>query len=303
MHFVGVGAAMNRSLATAIARAGRGAEVLAGFGDDVERATKRLLDRTARPVLTDVTVEGGAVVEVAPQHVPDVFAGSPVVAAVKLAAEGGDVIVRGKLAGGAIWERRVHVGAVAAGEGNQAIVSLFGRELVADLEMRWTIGRETELIDRTIERAGVVFQIATRMTSWVAVDQVRSVDRTSDDVRVVQPQEIPYGTSLASFGLDQLAELADEAPARLSMAMPARPRGMVMEQTRVVTSRLGGAMPGAPPAPSRGAPAPTQAPAPMLLESAQPSALPTKRTRPLGLFLVLFVLLLILATILWLIFR
>jgi Ca-activated chloride channel family protein len=221
MHVLGVGSAVNRSLATSLARAGRGAEVLVGLGEDAERAAKRLLDRTALPVLTDVTVTGAAVVEVAPEHVPDVFAGAPIVAALKLAPSGGEVTVRGKLAGGAIWERRLQVPSIAAGEGSQGVVALFGREYVADLEMRWTIGRETEMIDRTIERAGVVFQIATRMTSWLAIDEVRSVDPTSGTRRVEQPQDLPYGTSMASFGVASADMfLAEETLATMALGAP-----------------------------------------------------------------------------------
>jgi len=202
LHVVGVGAAVNRSLATSLSRAGRGAEILVGLDEDAERGAKRLLDRTARPVLTDVVIQGDAVIEVAPEHVPDVFAGAPVVAAVKLSAAGGEMIVRGNLAGGAVWERRLRVPATEHGQGDPSIVSLFGREHVADLEMRWTIGREAQVIDRDIERTGVVFQIATRMTSWVAVDEVRSVDPSKGAREVVQPQELPHGTSMGSFGLD-----------------------------------------------------------------------------------------------------
>jgi Ca-activated chloride channel family protein len=203
MHVVGVGSAVNRSLAVSLSRAGRGAEILVGPDEDAERATKRLVDRMARAILTDVAIQGDAVIEVAPEHVPDVYAGAPVVCGVKLAAAGGKLVVTGKLAGGGTWRRELRVPALEAGEGDPAVVALFGREHVADLEMRWTIGRETEVIDRNIERVGVVFQIATRMTSWVAVDTVRSVDPRSGSRLLVQtqPQELPYGTSLESFGL------------------------------------------------------------------------------------------------------
>jgi Ca-activated chloride channel family protein len=81
------------------------------------------------------------------------------------------------------------------------VTALYAREHVADLEMRWTIGREVEMIDRTIERIGVAFQIATRKTSWLAIDEKRSVDPALPSRREEMPHELPYGTSLASFGL------------------------------------------------------------------------------------------------------
>ncbi len=250
LHVIGVGNAMNRSLAISLSRAGRGAEVLVGLADDPERAARRLVDRTAAPVLTNLRVEGSAVVEVAPQHLPDVFARTPLVAAVKLLAEGGEVTVRGDLPGGEVWARTLRVAAVGAGEGNQAIVALFGREHVADLEMRWTIGREVEQIDRTIERVGVVFQIATRQTSWVAIDDRPTVERGSGARRITQPQELPDGTSIASFGLGgfetragaamppmQMFAAAPGGAARMASAMPASLGSILAERPESSSAR------------------------------------------------------------------
>lgn len=229
MHVVGVGAGVNRTLATSIARAGRGAEVLVGPGEDAERSAAALVDKTRAPVLTDVTITGDALVEHAPEHVPDVFAGSPVVAALKLRPSGGEIVVRGHLAVGT-WEQRLVVPAIEAGAGNQAVVALFGRERVADLEVAWTIGRETREIDREIEGIGLVFQIATRKTSWVAIDEDRSVDPRKGSVVAEIPQELPYGTSMASFGLAAPVTPAQAFAAMApSGAMPiAAPRPMSM---------------------------------------------------------------------------
>ncbi len=281
-HVAGVGAAVNRTLAASLARAGRGAEILVGLDEDVERAAKRLLDRTAAPVLTEVTISGDAIVQLAPEHVPDVFAGAPVVAAMSLRPEGGEIVVRGNLARGT-WERRVRVPATAAGEGSPAIVALYGREHVADLEMRWTIGREVEMIDRTIEKVGIAFQIATRRTSWVAIDEERRVDGRSR--HEVMPQEIPYGTTLASFGIAPLAApggappMAMAARAMAPMAAPAQPS---MPMSYSVSAREEGL--------SRGFGAPP---------GAGPAPLPQKRaSRPRTvLFLVVLLLLLVLAAL------
>src|SRR5213075_3002993 len=43
------------------------------------------------------------------------------------------------------------------------------------------------------------FQIATRMTSWIAIDEVRRVTGPTRDQLI--PQELPYGTSASAFGL------------------------------------------------------------------------------------------------------
>jgi Ca-activated chloride channel family protein len=211
LHVLGVGAAVNRSLAAALARAGRGVEVIAGIAggagrgrghDDFERAAARLIAHTRAPVLVDVELSGSALLEQAPARIPDVFAGAPVVAALALRPEGGELVVRGALAQGA-WEQRLAVPARRPGEGSGAIAKLFARERVADLEARSAVGEwgsEREEIDRQIEELGLAFQISTRLTSWVAIDERRRAEagpgRTED-----MPQELPYGTSAASFGL------------------------------------------------------------------------------------------------------
>ncbi len=197
LHVLGVGSAVNRSLAIALARVGRGAEVIVGIDEDAERGAKRLLDRTTLPMLTNVTISGDALVAHAPEQIPDVFEGSPCVAALMLSTEGGELVVRGETASGP-WEQRTRVLPLRAGEGNQAIVALYARERVADLEARTML----DPANAQIEELGLRFQIATRLTSWIAVDESRVVKGTDRDARTQNvPQELPYGTKAQAFGL------------------------------------------------------------------------------------------------------
>lgn len=285
LHVVGVGSAVNRTLAMSLARAGRGAEILVGLDEDAERAAKRLLDRTAAPVLTDVTITGDAIVQLAPEHVPDVFAGAPIRAAMSFDPRGGEIVVRGHLARGT-WEKRIRVPAMETGAGNPAVTALYAREHVADLEMRWTIGREVDLIDRTIEKVGVAFQIATRKTSWVAIDEKRSVDPNARSRDEEMPHELPYGTSMASFGLGggpltQTGILGPPLDAFVALAAPA--------------SLAFDAPPGRPPAAGMGAPPPSPFQMPPSFDSrssiASPQPMPARKAaRRWPLFLVSFLL-------------
>ena len=194
VHVLGVGSAVNRSLATSIARAGRGVEVIIGVDEDAERGAKRLLDRTRMPVLTNVEVSGSALLRQAPELMSDCFEGSPLVAALALRPEGGELIVKGQLARDT-WEQTIRVGALQPGEGNQAIVALYGRERVADVEAHALFTS----VNGEVEELGLTFQIATRMTSWIAIDETRLVTGPSRDQLI--PQELPYGTSASAFGL------------------------------------------------------------------------------------------------------
>ena len=58
LHTVGVGSAVNRSLTGPAARAGRGVEVVIGLGEDPERASRRLLERTEQPIVVDLDHRG-----------------------------------------------------------------------------------------------------------------------------------------------------------------------------------------------------------------------------------------------------
>ncbi len=76
LHTVGVGSAINRSLTAPAARAGHGVEVVIGLGEDPERAARRLVSRTAAPLVTEVEVHGSALLDAAPARLPDLFAGA-----------------------------------------------------------------------------------------------------------------------------------------------------------------------------------------------------------------------------------
>ena len=204
LHVVGVGSAVNRSLTGPAARAGRGVEVVIGIDEDPERAAKRLCARTAAPLVTEVELSGSAVLGVSPQRLPDLYAGCPAIAAAKLAASGGTITARGRTAEGE-WTQTVKVDAIAPGEGLRAAAALFARESVEDLELARAAGALPEAIDAQIERLGIDFQIATRLTTWVAISQEVNVDPTAPTRRERVPQELPHGVSAEGVGLRAVA--------------------------------------------------------------------------------------------------
>ncbi len=200
LHTVGVGSAVNRSLTTAAARAGRGTEVIVGLEEDPDGVIPRLLARTTAPLVTDLVIEGSAVLEVAPRALPDLYAGAPALIAMRLRPEGGEVILRGDGATGPI-ERRLEIAPITR-DGNAAVAKLFAREKVEDLETTLSAGRASSAeVDQSIEATGVQFQIATRLTSWVAVSRKVTVDPNAERRTVEQPHELPHGVSMEGLGL------------------------------------------------------------------------------------------------------
>jgi hypothetical protein len=106
---------------------------------------------------------------------------------------------------------------VAAGSGNPAVVALYGREAVEDLEVR-RVAEEDAALDGAIERLGLAFQIATRLTSWVAVSEEPGVDPRAPWRRERIPQALPHGMSAEGLGLrgPRLTLALRQGPTRLA---------------------------------------------------------------------------------------
>ena len=198
LHTIGVGSSVNRSLTGPAARAGRGAEVIIGLDEEPAEAARQLVARTRAPLLTDLVVEGSALLGHAPARVPDLMAAGPALISIRLRSRGGSLRVRGRTPAGA-WEADVDVPALDAGKGSAAVITLYGREAVEDLGLRAACGERS--VDAEIERLGLRFQIATRLTSWVAVSEEPAVDPRQPTRRERMPHELPAGLSAEGLGL------------------------------------------------------------------------------------------------------
>src|SRR5207253_2154003 len=78
-----------------------------------------------------------------------------------------------------------------------------------------------------VESLGLSYRIATRMTSWVAIDSQRSVDPRDPTRHVEQPQALPYGMSVEGLGLRGAASYPMQAQGYgMAGAAPAAPRAM-----------------------------------------------------------------------------
>ena len=217
LHAVAVGDSVNRSLTGPVARAGRGLEVVVGLEESPLAAASALVARTARPLVTGLSVDGSALAGGPPSPLTDLFAEAPVLVPVELSPAGGELLVRGTTASGP-FERHLSVPPVAVGNGSPAAAALFARESVEALEMRLAAGGARAAIDSAVEGLGLDFQIATRLTSWVAVSEEPTVDPTAPFRRERMPQSLPHGLSVEGLGLRQPASAAIEFVRAASMA-------------------------------------------------------------------------------------
>lgn len=219
VHTVGVGSGVNRSLTGPAARAGRGVELLIGLSEDVEPFVGRLLSRTDAPLLTDTELSGSALLELAPRRLPDLFGGAPAMLSVKLRPEGGELVVRSRSAEGDV-EQRLTVTPTELGEGSPAVATLFGRELVEELELALATGASSAEVDPAIERVGLDFQLATRLTSWVAVSARATVDPRAPRRQETMPHALAHGLSAEGVGLRAALGSAAGAPPFASQKLP-----------------------------------------------------------------------------------
>jgi Ca-activated chloride channel family protein len=233
VHTVGVGSGVNRTLTAGAARAGRGVEVILGLGEDPEPAAMRLNERTRAPVVVDLELSGSGLLRHFPSRLPDLFQGAPARIGLELSPAGGKLHIRGRSSEGP-WAATLEV--LPCAEGSRAIAKLYGREKVNDLEMRIAAG-ESGGWEEEIERTGLVFQVATRLTSWVAIDEVVSVDPDVPTRRERVPQQLAHGMSAEGLGL--------RSPGSGGLAV-----GMAMTRAGVVggaLSRMRGKPAGSPP--------------------------------------------------------
>ena len=78
------------------------------------------------------------------------------------------------------------------------------QHVLEDLEVAAATGRRR---DADITRYGIDFQIATRLTSWVAISEEPTVD-PREPLRVERiPQELPHGMSAEGLGLGREQEI------------------------------------------------------------------------------------------------
>lgn len=206
---LGVGGAPNRYLLDGLAAAGRGAVTYAAEQEEIRPVVDRFYDRIATPVLGELELDWGglAVEDVLPAKLPDLFAGQPLTVYGRYQGKPqGPIVLRAKTKTGSI-EIPVEFDLASAQE-SEGVGSMWARSEVDRL-----LGFPTQpyegapgyaeakqaVIDLALEH-----RLLTQFTSFVAVDERKVVGADGQPQVIVQPLEVPVGTSHESFGVGGL---------------------------------------------------------------------------------------------------
>src|SRR4051812_15473171 len=239
---VGIDTAVNAGLLTRLAALGGGTASLVEPGATLEDALRSISREIGAPLVVDLSLEdvdaGLVQSSLAPQRLPDLFAGRAAFAAFRVGSAG-KVRVKGKWSDGRAFEETVEARRTPL----VAVARIWARARVADLEDRFRMG-ETDL-KKEIIALGIRYSLLTRFTAFVAVDG-EVVNRGRAKKQIVQPVAMPAGWAQAarpSQGavLRQLLTMQGNSPTDAFAGRPARG----MKKYGLTTNAMLGAPPAA----------------------------------------------------------
>ncbi|MFN2634967.1 MAG: marine proteobacterial sortase target protein [Thermoanaerobaculia bacterium] len=189
---VGLGSAPNSHFMTRAAMFGRGTFTYVASAAEVQPKMTALFRKLEAPVLTNLEVRwDDPAAEAWPSKVPDLYAGEPLVVAVRLASASSAVTVSGER-GGRPWSERL---TLSASREDSGVARLWARFKIASLMDSATAGADAEKIRRQGVEVALAHHLVSSYTSLVAVDVTPGAARgTACEARAV-PVQLPDGWS------------------------------------------------------------------------------------------------------------
>ena len=188
---VGIGSAPNSHFMRKAAEAGRGNFTYIGKVDEVKTKMSALFALLEAPMLKNVEVRwpAGARVESWPARVPDLYLGEPIVLAAALDTAAGQIEISGD-AGELRWTTSVSLADANPGTG---IGSLWARQKIDALMDRLNTGSSEEEVRAAVVPLAVEHHLASRYTSFVAVDRSPARPAESRLEGGAMPTNMPHG--------------------------------------------------------------------------------------------------------------
>tara|TARA_R110000868_G_scaffold158190_3_gene386132 strand:+ start:14521 stop:16755 length:2235 start_codon:yes stop_codon:yes gene_type:complete len=188
---VGIGAAPNTYFMSRAARLGRGTFTHIGDVGEVAQEMDRLFTALERPVMTqlDALFPAGALSEIWPAPLPDLYYGEPVLLTARLSSPDGIMRLEGQLAGSQ-WQETIALNEARPASG---VVTLWARNRIRALEEMRFQGASSASIDASVLETALDFHLVSRLTSLVAVDATPARPVGEDLAQTAVPNMIPDG--------------------------------------------------------------------------------------------------------------
>ncbi len=187
---VGLGSAPNSHFMTRAAMFGRGTFTYVASAAEVQPKMTALFRKLEAPVLTNLEVRwDDAAAEAWPSKVPDLYAGEPLVVAVRLSSSSPAVTVSGDR-GGRPWSHRL---ALTASREDSGVARLWARFKIAALMDSSTAGAEAEQVRRQVIEVALAHHLVSSYTSLVAVDVTPGAARGAACEARPLPIQLPDG--------------------------------------------------------------------------------------------------------------
>jgi len=217
---VGIGSAPNRYLFDRTAERARGFATYIAPRDDVAVAVDELVARSTSPYLTDISIDWGglAVHSPTPAALPDLHAGEPLVLSARYDRPGSGEIVLKARRGGQPVEVPLTL-ELPAEDDRVGVAHLWARRRIHELKSE-ALGQPGRPAKAEITKLGLQFGLVTDYTSYVAVDETRTVDRTGAR-SITQAVDLPEGMDWAgTFGGATTGSSTTASPSVTAAAAP-----------------------------------------------------------------------------------
>lgn len=191
---VGIGSAPNGFLMTRAAQAGRGTYTYIQNLDEVAAQMNGLFTKLEKPALVDARVtwhDSSEPVEMWPSKVPDLYFGEPLSLLAHLPPDVRRVEISGRI-GEDVWSSTVHL---EGGQNHPGVGALWGREKIKGLMQRLRNTDTPEQIKAQILKTALKFELLSRYTSLIAIDEHVARPKDKDLASVQVPTNLPDGWS------------------------------------------------------------------------------------------------------------
>ncbi len=197
LYTIGIGSAPNGHFMASAARFGRGTHTFIGDVAEVSARMSAMFEKIAAPVLTDIEIDwpDGAVREIYPQRLPDLFAGEPMLVSMRGSLPE-TFTLRGRMAGSP-WSQQIRttMASELPGVGRRWA----GERVAGLLEQRHQRAPGDPVYDAVVATA-LEHGIVTRYTSLLAVDTAPARAPGQPLARSRVPIDLPAGWRAAGVG-------------------------------------------------------------------------------------------------------